>query len=218
MAAKTVICLDLDGTLVDSSEAHVRSYNFAFHKNNLPSKTYNEIISRFGQTAEHIIQQLFPRLPENKIPAIVTDKIEFFVNSTFKLVKPLPGVSNALKKLKEKYTLALVSNATQPEIAHALKQAKISPRIFAVILGKEKMSPKPSPDAIKKIESAVKSRVEFVVGDTVYDIKMGKNAGKKTIAVLTGANDLRTLGAEKPTMIIKSAAILPQILEGDLWE
>lgn len=218
MAAKTVICFDLDGTLVDSSEAHVRAYNFAFQKHNLPSKSYDDIISKFGQTAEQIILQLFPQLPEKKLPFVVNDKIGFFTGSTFRLVKPFPGISDALKKLQEKYALALVSNSIQEEILLALKQAKIPAKLFSVILGKGKMEPKPSPDAIKKIEHKTGSRVEFVVGDTTYDIKMGKNAGKKTVAVLTGANDIKTLNAENPTMIIKSVAILPAILEGDLWE
>ena len=218
MAAKTVICFDLDGTLVDSSEAHVRAYGFAFQKHNLPSKSYSEIISKFGQTAEQIILQLFPKLSDKKLPEIVNDKIEFFISNTFKLVKPFSGVSEALKKLNEKYALALISNSTPDEILLALKQVKIPSKTFSVILGKGNMEPKPSPDAIKKIEHKTGSRVEFVVGDTVYDIKTGKNAGKKTIAVLTGIHDIQTLGNENPTMIIKSTAILPQILEGDLWE
>lgn len=217
MAAKTVICFDLDGTLIDSSEAHVRAYNFAFQKNNIPTKTYSEIISKFGQTAEQIILQFFPGLSEKKLQYVLKDKIEFFTENTFKLVKPLEGVADALKKLKETHILALISNATREEMLLALKQVKISPKLFAAILGKGEMEPKPSPDAIKKIEKKTGSRVEYVIGDTVYDVKTGKNAGKKTIAVLTGVNNIKTLGAENPTMIIKSVAVLPEMLEGELW-
>lgn len=214
--ARTVICFDLDGTLADTFEAHVRAFNFAFQKNNLPTKTYRDIIANFGDTAEHIVAKLFPKLSDRKLPQVVRDKVDFFNKGTFKLVKPIEGAAGALELLKEKYALALVSGSTHMEILLTLKEVKIPAKIFDVILGKGEFEPKPSPDAVKKVEKKIGSGVEYFVGDTIYDIKTGRSAGAKTVAVLGGAEDVKMLGSENPTMIIKSVAVLPEILEGEL--
>jgi len=214
--AKAVICFDLDGTLADTLEAHFRSFNFAFQKNNLPARSYPEIISKFGQPSEKIIMALFPKLSDRKLPEVARDKIDFFTSSTFRLTKSIEGVAESLKKLREKYAIALASNSTHKEILLILKEAKIPAKIFDVIIGNGEFEPKPSPDAIKKVAKKSGARVEFIVGDTIYDVKAGKAAGVKTIAVLSGAGDIKALGSEEPTMIIKSVAVLPEILEGDL--
>ncbi|MFH0868609.1 MAG: HAD family hydrolase [archaeon] len=214
--ARTVICFDLDGTLADTLEAHFRSFNFAFQKNNLPTKSYPEVISKFGQPSEKIILGLFPKLSDRKLPEVAKDKIDFFISTTFRLTKPIEGVLESLKKLKERYAIALASNSTHKEILQILKEAKIPAKVFDIIIGKGDFEPKPSPDVIKKVEKKSGARVEFIVGDTVYDLKAGKAAGVKTIAVLSGAGDIKTLGSEDPTMIIKSVAVLPEILEGEM--
>jgi len=216
MAAKTVICLDLDGTLADSIDAHVKAYNLAFRKNGLPAKSRREIVARFGQPAKKIISHLFPKTPYQKLSSVVEDKHEFFLKKTFAFVKSFEGIPAALKKLDEKYILALISNADHREIVQTLKRVKIPAKLFAVILGEGEFAPKPSPEFVKKVEAKLGKRVEFVVGDTVYDIKSGKAAHVKTIAVLSGVHNLAILGAENPTMIIKSVAVLPEILEGKL--
>jgi len=218
MAAKTVICLDLDGTLADSIDAHVQAYNLAFRKNGLPAKSRREITATFGQPAGKIIKHLFPKTPNQKLFSVLKDKHEFFLKETYKLVRSFGGIANALEKLKEKYILALISNAAHEEIVKTLKQVKISKKLFDTILGEGEFEPKPSPEFVKKVENKIGRRVEFVVGDTIYDIKSGKAAHVKTIAVLSGVQDIKTLGAEDPTMIIKSVAVLPEILEGDLMQ
>lgn len=214
--ARTIICFDLDGTLANTFDAHIRAYNFAFQKNNLPTKTYRDIISNFGDTAEHIIMKLFPKLSDRKLPAVVKDKVDFFNRDTFKLVKPIEGAAEALDLLKERHVLALVSGSTHREIMLTLKEVGIPAKVFDIILGKGEFEPKPSPDAVKKIEGKLGLKVEYVVGDTVYDIKTGRSAGAKTVAVLSGAENVKMLGSENPTMIIKSVAVLPEILEGEL--
>ena len=50
------------------------------------------------------------------------------------------------------------------------------------------------------------------MGDARIDIKAGKAAGMKTIGVLTGFDDLKTLGREEPDAIIESVADLPDVI------
>jgi phosphoglycolate phosphatase len=216
MAAKTIICFDLDGTLADTTEAHAASFQKAFEKNHLAYKTSSEIVAKFGLTAEDIVKDLFPKISKRKLPKVVEDKIEIFVQSDFNLTKPILGVADALQELKKTHKLALVSNAIHEEIIAILKKAGIKPTIFDVILGSHEMDHKPEPQIVKNVEKAVGGKVEYFVGDTIYDVKTGKAAKVKTIAVLSGIHDIKKLGSENPTIIIKSVALLPEMLKGEL--
>ena len=216
MAAKTIICFDLDGTLADTTEAHVKSFQDAFRKNHLAYKTSAEIVAKFGLTAEDIVKELFPKISKRKLPSVIKDKIENFTASDYKLTKHFPGVAEALQELKKDYALALVSNARHDEILVILRKASIRASIFDAILGSHEMDHKPEPQIVKNVERAIGSKVEFFVGDTIYDIKTGKAANIKTVAVLTGVHDIKKLGAENPTSIIKSVALLPDVLKGEL--
>ena len=107
----------------------------------------------------------------------------------------------------------LISNSEHSEIIDLLDEAKINPALFNGIFGAEELDHKPDPDVIKHIEKMLKSDVEYIVGDTIYDIQTGKNAKIKTVGVLTGIHDIKTLGKEEPTIIVKSLAVLPDVLE-----
>ncbi len=218
MAAKekTVICVDLDGTILDSMEAHAKAFNLAFKKNNLPTVMEKDIISCFGPPAEEIVKKLFPKISKRKLPQTVSDKNNFLIKQTAKYAKQIPDADKALEELKKQYKLALISNCVHSEITALLKATGINPKIFDAILGKGEMDHKPSPEVIKNVERVAGAKVEYVVGDTIYDIRTGKSANVKTVAVLSGVHDIKKLGGENPTLIVKSIAILPDILFGRL--
>jgi phosphoglycolate phosphatase len=209
---KKIIILDLDGTVVDSSEAHAKAFNLAFQKSNLYRLSEDKIIKEFGPPAKDVIKKLFPAISNRRLDAIAKAKKEF-LKQTIHYTKKIPGVEESLKKIKKKYALVLVSNSEHEEIMELLDEAKIKPKIFNGIFGANELDHKPDPDIIKYIEKMMKSKVEYIVGDTIYDIQTGKNAGIKTIAVLTGIHDIKTLGKEEPYLIIKSVSLLNEVLD-----
>lgn len=215
MATK-IICLDLDGTIIRTSKAHAASFKEAFAKARLPARSSSEIISKFGPPAELIVKSLFPKISKRKLAQVVKDKNKLLIKKYAKLAEPIPKVVDALKELKKKYKLALISNCVREEIIALLKAAKIPIRLFDAILGKGEMDHKPSADIIKNVERALKGKVEYIVGDTIYDIRTGKMAGVKTVAVLSGVHDVKKLGAEDPDIIVQSLAALPDVLFGRL--
>lgn len=216
MASDKVMCLDLDGTLVNSQEAHAQSFNLAFQKNNLPMKPIANIIEKFGPPAEGVVKAMFPKVSDRKLQQIVKDKRRLFIERTAGLTKEIPGVKEALEQLKEDFLLVLVSNATQEEIEVTLKAAGIKRGLFSAILGYPLMHKKPDPDIIDLVEEKAGGKVEYFVGDTIYDIQTGNMAEVKTIAVLTGVHDVKMLGAENPTIILESFALIPDYFKGEL--
>jgi phosphoglycolate phosphatase-like HAD superfamily hydrolase len=84
-----------------------------------------------------------------------------------------------------------------------------------VITALDACSPKPSPEAL--VECArrlgVKTSECVFVGDSVVDVKAGKNAGAWTVAVLSGIFSREELETEKPDLILENVNDLEDFLE-----
>ena len=211
-----IICFDLDGTLIDSNEAHATSYNESFKKNNLPTFPLKEIISKFGPPAEKVIKSLIKNISEEKLKQVVADKRNLLIKQTAKLAKPIPGVAEALEDLSKNFKLVIFSHSTKEEISALMSAVKLKKKFFTAILGPEAIHEKPDPDIIDAVEEKARGKVMWVVGDTTYDIKTGENAEISTIAVLTGVHSLEVLSKENPTIILQSVALLPEYFKGEL--
>ncbi len=210
---KGVIVFDLDGVLVDSKEAHAEAFRMAFEANGLEKINRYILFENFGLPRDVIIRKLKPDISSRKILTVAKSKDDFLVDNTFKLAKPIVGVPEALAELKKDWKLAIISNTQHGEIYVLLRAAGIPPKIFDAILGADDIRfPKPNPLPIKKVEEVLGEEVEYVVGDQTYDIKMGRAAEKKTIAVLSGIDSREKLSAEDPDIIVRSVALLPEIL------
>ncbi|MGC8885132.1 MAG: HAD family hydrolase [Candidatus Nanoarchaeia archaeon] len=207
-----IICFDLDGVLVDSSIAHAASFNLAFEANSLPKIPEQALIAEFGPPAETIVKKFFPNIDEDKVEKIVKDKRKFLVTKTAKLAKPIPGCARAIKVLKKTFKIALYTHCEIEEIEALLKAAKLKKELFDAILDKSKIHIKPDLDIINKIEEVVGGQLAWVVGDTTYDIELGREGEVSTIAVLTGVHSLQKLRAANPTAILESVALIPLYL------
>jgi len=209
------ILLDLDGTIVDSKEAYREAITTAFRK--------------MGQTIadEKIVMEIPKRLEQNlSIEEIlkITDARRFlsiylgaYYQATITKAKPFPNVSETLKKLSEKAKLALITMRYVPKeaVINELEKFGIAEYFQSIITAVDTDAPKPSPEAL--IKCAMQLDVEMceciVVGDSVVDVRAGKNAGIKTVAVLSGIFSRKELQKEKPDLILESVSQLPDFLE-----
>lgn len=203
----------MDGVLINSQYAHAEAFNLAFEKNNLPRVAPDYLIDLFGPPAEAVVKKLYPKVSGRKLPCVVKDKEQFLLDVAWKKVRPIPGVVIALEKLKKKFDLALITNAQHSEIYQLLKAGEVDPRFFDIIIGANDISfPKPNPASIRKVETLLKDKVLFVVGDRVEDVKLAKNSGATAIAIDSKSEDLNDLSAAGADYIIKSVSLLPEII------
>ena len=199
-----LMCVDLDNTLVDSDKPHILAYNMAFKKHNLKQFSSKKFKKLFGLVGFQIVKILFPKLSKEIIIKLTNEHDYFLEKETKKHLKPFKGVKLTLKKLKKRYKLALISNCKHKEMLVILKEVKIDPRIFDIIIGNDDVkNPKPYPDEILKAEKALHKKAKYVIGDSIYDVKAGKKAGTKTIAVLTGNHSKEELEKVHADKIIR---------------
>lgn len=210
----SLICFDLDNTLVDSDRLHI----FAFQKTLKDHgflEVKNDTIKRLlGITADILIKKIFPELPDKEVKILVKEHNKYAVKYAKRFIKPFPGIKAVLKSLKKNYKLGVVSNASHKEISSILKSAGIDAKLFDVIVGNDEVKHgKPCPDEILKAEKLTHHNADYIVGDSPYDIKAGKKAGCKTVAVLTGDFSRKRLKEERPDYIIKNLKELEEVLK-----
>lgn len=210
---KKIICFDMDGTLINSLPAHAKAFVKSFEFNNLAKKRESEIMPLIGLKADKAIRKLYPNISQRKLERVIEKYHEYLNEETYKYSKPIAGVMDALRKLKKEYKLVLISGTQHSEIEKLLKFSDINQNIFDIVLGGDEVKhQKPSPDAIKKVEKLTDEKVEWMIGDTTWDIESGKLAKVRTVAVLTGKTSIENLVKSDPTMIIQSVYMLPEAL------
>ena len=209
------ILLDLDGTIVDSTKAYSEAAKAAFAamgRKTVDAKTVMEVPRRLEQ--------------DLSISSIITGGdvrkfLDVYLNAYYQVIslkaKPMPGVSETLRKLSQKTKLALITMRYIPkeEVIKELQKFDLAEYFQVVMTALDTPRPKPSPEAL--IECAKRLGVQVrecaVVGDSVADARAGKTAGMITIAVLSGIFTKEELEKEKPDLILKSISEIPDFLE-----
>jgi phosphoglycolate phosphatase len=208
------IMLDLDGTIVDSKKAYLEALKVAF--NAVGEQTFNR------KMAVEIPKRLEQRLPiDHMIKGVDAQKfLEVYLKTYYAVpllrAELLPGVSETVKDLSRIAQLALVTQRRVPKekVMEELENLGLARYFKIVITGLDTDHLKPSPDAL--ISCARKMNVPLcecvIVGDSVVDIKAGKLAGAKTVAVLSGIYTREELEREKPDLIIENINDFPKFL------
>jgi HAD superfamily hydrolase (TIGR01549 family) len=209
------ILLDLDGTIVDSKEALLEAAKTAFKMTGqriVDAKIVTEIPKRLEQNLP--IKDLLKGIRVQKFLDVY---LKAYYQNTLTKTKPVPKVSDTLKKLSKKAKLALITMRYVPkeEVIKELEKFGLAKYFQYIITALDTRNTKPSPEAL--IKCAQQLDIEMcecvVVGDSVADIKAGKNAGTKTVAVLSGIFSREELESEKPDLILESVNKLPDFLE-----
>ena len=209
------IILDLDGTIVDSKEAYLNAAMetfSAFGQKLLEQKTAFEIPKRFelGVPLDDLTQGI-------DVDGFCEVYLKAYYAATATRSKSFPHVADALEELLKKARLALTTRRRVPknEVVEQLERFGLSKYFEVIMTGVDAACPKPSPETIVKCskEMGLSPTTCMVVGDSITDIKAGKNAGTRTVAVLSGIFSREELQRSNPDLILPNVIVLPDFLE-----
>ncbi len=202
---KTGILWDLDGTLLDTLEDLVDAVNFALGEFGYPTRSVEEVRCFVGNGARRLIERA---VPENGDVSAVFDTFRAYYNAHCQIkTKPYDGIMEALRKLGEKYPMAVVSN--KPDSAVKPLCAAYFPGLYA--RGESTDCPrKPAPDMVFKAMEAIGVERCVYIGDSDVDIQTAKNAGVPCLSVTWGFRNEEELRAAGATHFCQDPA--------DLWD
>ena len=210
---KKLICFDMDNTLVHSDRAHVYAFNYALSDLGFKKLTYMAMAVHFGKPKEDVAEAISVTKDENIIKKIIEKHDDYLYKETKRYCRKIPGAERSLKKLKDKYYVAVLSNCSHKSTEIILTAAGYDLDFFDLLIGSDDVeNPKPYPDEIIQAEQLMRINSEYMVGDSIYDVRAGKKAKVKTIAVLTGHYTRKELEKEKPYKIIRNLRGLLRIV------
>ncbi len=177
-----VILFDLDGTLIDSTDAILDGFRYVFESFD---KKYpgDEAVKRLiGLPLDIMFQEL--GIDENVWDYVNLYKKRYREISKEKTVL-LPKAKEAIKEAKKFARLGIVTTKTGLYSRELLEHFGIMDN-FEVLIGREDViNPKPHPEPILKALHLMNANKEdtWMIGDTCLDMVSAKEAGVKYIGV-----------------------------------
>ena len=207
------IMFDLDGTILDTKPAYVEAARLAFKaigQETPLAATVLEIPKRIEQ------RQPFDDLLKSDSKAFLEVYLKSFYAISASKTKPFPHIASTLKVLSQKAKLAVITMRCMPgnAIVSELKQFGLNQYFAHVVTALDTHKPKPSPEALIKAVAAMDVQMCdcVIVGDSIIDVKAGKAAGAKTVAVLTGLYSRVELSETEPNFILNNVSeLLPLV-------
>lgn len=190
---------DLDGTLTNTLESMTYSVNLTLEEMGLSKITKDQCRLFVGNGARVLMEKSLKAAGDTDASRIeegmeIYGRI-FDRNCTYH-VTPYEGIPEMLKALKDKEIhLAVLSNKPDRQTVKVVK-AIFGEELFDYAQGqKEGIRRKPEPDGVWYLmEQMHVSKEECLyIGDSEVDAATGRNAGLKTIGVLWGFRDRKTL-------------------------
>ena len=194
---KIVILFDLDGTLIDSTEAILTSFDFAFKEQGFKFfGTNKDIENLVGYPLDHMFYKL--GVPKEN----VWDFVDSY-KSNYKKISEAQTV--LLENAKESVmfastfaTLGVVTTKTTRYSIPLLKSFGILEQFDTIIGRQEVKNPKPHPEPIFKACEALNVKPTkdiFMIGDTKLDLIAANEAKISSVAVLSGYGDKKELSS-----------------------
>src|SRR3989344_8708288 len=210
---KKLICFDMDNTLVHSDKAHVYAFNKALDDLGFKKLAFMAVAKHFGKPKEEVIKAISGSSDEEIISKINEKHDKYLYSETKNYSRKIFGAEKILRKLRDKYYIAVLSNCSHENIKIILYAAGYDMELFDLLIGNDDVNrPKPWPDEIVKAENLMRVNTEYMVGDSIYDIIAAHKAKVKAIAVLSGHYTKEELEKEKPCRTIKSLKGLLRIV------
>ncbi len=186
------VILDVDGTLVDSNDAHVRAWQAALSQHGYDC-TYEEIHRLIGMGSDNLLPALIgleKSTPKGK--AISDTWSEIFHREYLPNLKTFPRTRELLLVLKaHDLKLAAASSAEEEMLGKLLEIAGAADLLEESTSAGDAESSKPAPDIVEAALSKLKLEPAEVVmlGDTPYDIEAAGKLGIGTIGLRCGGWD-----------------------------
>lgn len=198
------IIFDLDGTLIEAYGAIYLGLKEVFQQSGKEFFPYNELKRYLKADLESTLYQFFsPEETQRYIPIMRRKYEEVYLDHTHFL----DGAKEAIETLHHrKIILGVASNKFGRFSRLALAHLNVASYFKSVVGAGDVPRNKPFPDMILTVLKEMELQAEAVVfvGDTLTDMKTGKEAGVDVYGLPTGFHTRQELSQQKPKRILRS--------------
>ena len=193
------VILDVDGTLVNSNDAHARSWMEALAEHHI-AVDFAQVRPLIGMGGDKLLPRLCGISAESTQGVeIATRRGELFRERYLPQLKPFPKTRELVTRLiAAGLRPAVASSAQEQELAQLLRIARVDNLMQGVSSASDTKHSKPDPDivraALQKLD--VPAGAALMIGDTPYDVEAARKLGVGTIGLRCGGrSDSELAGA-----------------------
>lgn len=207
----TCILFDLDGTLIDTNDLILRTFNYTLDKILGISVPKEQIFATYGRPLSEVMAEFNAEQAERLLTTYRTYNAQ--IHDQY--VTLFPQVKETLTALKNLgLRLAVVTSKKNDIAQRGLRLFDLEP-YFDVLIGPDdtslhKPDPAPAQEALHRLNCPAHEAI--MVGDSPYDILCGASCGCKTAAVRYSVHDRTVLQNVQPDYMLDTLADLLPIV------
>lgn len=202
MQSLRAFIFDIDGTLVDSNELHVDSWDRAFRhfRKEFPRE---QLRAQIGKGSDQYLPEFLTPLEIERFGKDLDNyRSKIFRNEYLPRVRPFPKVRELLQRIRDDgKKIVLASSGKKEDTNYYIDELlKIEDMIDDYTCADDADCSKPAPDIFRASldKIGVGSHETVAVGDTRFDIEAAEKIGVRTVALTCGGTSedhLRKAGA-----------------------
>jgi pyrophosphatase PpaX len=199
-----VYLFDADGTLFDTAELIYQCFVYSCAKYGNRAIEREEVFGSIGLTLQDQFKRYLAPQPAQVMRQIVSDHMDYQLSMYRDHLKAFPGVVETLRALRARgKKLAVVTSRKIQSLSLYLRETGMEGCFDLLITPDETRRHKPDPEpVVKALEMLSAHPAEAVfVGDSVFDMECGRNAGVDTVFVTWSLTPAETL-PHRPTWCI----------------
>jgi HAD superfamily hydrolase (TIGR01509 family) len=209
------VLLDVDGTLIDSNDAHARSWVDTFREfgRDIP---FDRVRPLIGMGGDKLLPQLTGLDHESDLAQRMTARrTEIFNEHYLPTLKAFPCAHELLARFKARgLALVVATSAERDELNRLLEQAGLEELVDRKTSSSDADRSKPDPDIIHAAleRGHLLPDEALMLGDTPYDVDAAGRAGVRCVAMRCGGWPDRAL-SEAVAIYDDAADLLARFVE-----
>jgi HAD superfamily hydrolase (TIGR01509 family) len=181
--------LDIDGTLVDSNDAHARAWEEALRHFG-HDVAFEQLRALIGKGGDKLLAET-AGVDKDSAQGKQIDQLRqrTFMRDYLPRLKPFPKARDLLLRLRDDgLFLVVATSAKRSEMNALLEICGATDVIHAHTSGDDADNSKPDPDIIQAAlrKAQVSASESSMLGDTPYDIEAARRCGVGTVALRSG--------------------------------
>jgi pyrophosphatase PpaX len=209
----TTVLFDFDGTLIDTNEVIIQSFQYTFMQVLGKEMPVEEIIKTFGEPLALTMSKMLDIPPEQAMEIYRSYHYKKFDE----LIRIFPGMLELVIELKQRgYKLAIVTSRLRNTTIQGLKKYNLESYFDYIVTADDtdKHKPDPAPIHIALEKLHAKPEEALMIGDSMFDILCAHNAGVKSVLVgwAIAVTEEDKTGPSRPTYIVERAEEIMSLL------
>ncbi len=183
------VIFDIDGTLVDSNEAHARSWVDTLHEAGY-DVPFDVIWPMIGMGGDKLLPSATGIESDSTLGKDLSKRRwQIFQRDYLPRLRPMPGARDLVSRMKEDdLAIIVASSAGGNELGALMEAANVADLMEETTSSSDAEDSKPDPDIVQAAvrKSGFEPDELIMLGDTPYDVQAAIGANVKLVGLLCG--------------------------------